>query len=117
MIDIAGKQIIPAVIEYSTQLANSILQIEKTGINAPVQRTLLNAVNEQLGVAHEAYARLKDTMLEVGNYKEGKEQAEFYYQHVTSKMTALRQPIDELEMLVDKKIWPMPSYGDLMFEI
>ena len=117
MIDIAGKQIIPAVIDYSTQLATSILQIEKTGINASVQRTILNAVNEQLGIAHEAYSRLKDTMQEVGNYNEGREQAEFYYHHVTSKMTALRQPIDELEMLVDKKVWPMPSYGDLMFEI
>ena len=27
------------------------------------------------------------------------------------------KPIDSLEMLVDKEVWPMPSYGDLMFEI
>ena len=28
-----------------------------------------------------------------------------------------RKPIDELEMIVDKDLWPMPSYGDLLFEV
>ena len=32
-------------------------------------------------------------------------------------MEALRKPVDELEMIVDKEMWPMPSYGDLMFEV
>lgn len=117
MIDLAGKQIIPAVIEYSTELASSILQIEQTGLSATVQRSILNSINEKLVEAHEAFSQLKVGMGEVGNYGEGQEQAEFYYHHITSKMAALRKPIDELEMLVDKKIWPMPSYGDLMFEI
>ena len=31
-------------------------------------------------------------------------------------MEKLREPVDELEMLVDKDMWPMPSYGDLVFE-
>ena len=30
-------------------------------------------------------------------------------------MTELRTPVDALEMIVDKEMWPMPSYGDLMF--
>ena len=32
-------------------------------------------------------------------------------------MEALRTPVDELEMIVDKEMWPMPSYGDLLFEV
>ena len=32
-------------------------------------------------------------------------------------MEALRKPVDELEMIVDKSMWPMPSYGDLLFEV
>ena len=32
-------------------------------------------------------------------------------------MDALRAPVDELEMIVDKDVWPMPSYGDLIFEL
>ena len=32
-------------------------------------------------------------------------------------MAALRKPVDEMELLVDKSIWPVPTYGDLMFEV
>ena len=32
-------------------------------------------------------------------------------------MGQLRKPVDELEMIVDKSMWPMPSYGDLLFEV
>ena len=32
-------------------------------------------------------------------------------------MDALRDPVDQLEMIVDKEAWPMPSYGDLIFEV
>ena len=49
--------------------------------------------------------------------EEGKEQAEYYYFEVTPAMADLRTPIDALEMIVDKEAWPMPSYGDLIFEV
>ena len=32
-------------------------------------------------------------------------------------MLDLRKPVDRLEGIVDKELWPMPSYGDLMFEV
>ena len=49
--------------------------------------------------------------------EEGKEQAEYYRDTVFTSMAELRTPIDELEMLVDKEYWPVPSYGDLIFEV
>ncbi len=48
---------------------------------------------------------------------EGREQAVFYRDIVMAAMTDLRAPVDKLEMIVDKEIWPMPSYGDLIFEV
>jgi len=47
----------------------------------------------------------------------GKEQAEYYHQVVFKDMAELRVPVDKLEMIVDKEEWPMPSYGDLLFEV
>ena len=41
----------------------------------------------------------------------------FFMQKVVPAMEALRKPVDELEMIVDKNMWPMPSYGDLLFEV
>ena len=40
-----------------------------------------------------------------------------YRDEVKTAMDALRAPIDKLEMIVDKEMWPMPSYGDLIFEV
>ena len=45
------------------------------------------------------------------------EMAVAYHEAVVPAMDALRYPIDELELLVDKAIWPVPTYGDLMFEV
>jgi len=49
--------------------------------------------------------------------KRGEAQARYYRDEVHAAMEALREPVDKLEMIVDKSMWPMPSYGDLIFEV
>ena len=49
--------------------------------------------------------------------EEGQEQALFFKNTVFTAMEELRAPIDELEMIVDQEFWPVPSYGDLLFEV
>ena len=49
--------------------------------------------------------------------EDAKEQAFFYKDVVKEVMQELRTPADELEMIVDKEIWPIPTYGELMFEV
>ena len=49
--------------------------------------------------------------------EEGEVQATYYHTEVVPAMDALRAPVDKLEMIVDKDLWPMPSYGDLIFEV
>ena len=46
-----------------------------------------------------------------------KEMAHAYHDAVVPAMAALRHPVDELELLVDKDLWPVPTYGDLLFEV
>lgn len=64
----------------------------------------------------EALRALETVVAEVPE-TEGKEQAFFFMQKVVPAMEALRKPVDELEMIVNKNMWPMPSYGDLLFEV
>ena len=54
---------------------------------------------------------------EAAAMNEGEDQARFYHFDVVPAMEALRAPVDKLEMIVDKEAWPMPSYGDLIFEV
>lgn len=118
MIDMAGKQIIPAVIKYTTALANSINSV-KTACSADtsVQEGLLLEVSGLLAEAKSALGRLSEATERAYAVKEGREQAICYRDEVKAAMDALRAPVDKLEMIVDKDMWPMPSYGDLIFEV
>ncbi len=118
MMNIASKQIIPAVIKYVTKLAASINTITAAGpVDVSVQQELLEKCSALLAETKRSLEDLKTLAEEGSGMEEGKGQAEFYYCKVMPAMEALRTPVDKLEMLVDKSMWPMPSYGDLLFEV
>ena len=118
MIDIATKQIIPAVIKYTTVLAESINAVKAAGpIDVSVQMELLEKCSELLKKTSSAMNELTKAVAEILQVPEGRERAVYCKDTVTKIMEELRKPVDELEMLVDKEMWPMPSYGDLIFEV
>ena len=118
MIDMASKQIIPAVIKYATSLANSINTIAAAGVSeVTVQKELLEETSTLLKETQKALKHLMVTEDKAFAMPDGMEQAKFYHEAVVPAMEALRAPVDRLEMIVDKEMWPMPSYGDLMFEV
>lgn len=119
MYDIATKQIIPAVIKATTQLSNSINAVKSACPEADtsVQTELLKETSELLVETKSALAKLVEVTEIAGTKQEGKEQAEYFNTYVKVAMENLRTPVDKLEMIVDKDLWPMPSYGDLIFEV
>ena len=64
-----------------------------------------------------ALTKLEEVEKEASAMTDVKAQAFFYKDTVKAVMEQLRTPADELEMIVDKEIWPIPTYGELMFEI
>lgn len=119
MIDIAGKSIIPAVIRYTTRLADSIIKLKSaiSGIEPYAQNAILIEVNEHLKESKVALENLKNYMDNATEITDVTAHAKYMYEVVVPAMEALRKPIDTLEMIVDKDLWPMPSYGDLLFEV
>ena len=117
MIDMAKKQIFPAVIRYTKSLADTVLAVQEAGADAGVQRELLNEVSAKLSQAKKALVELEKTEAEARTIDGQKKKAFFYKDQVHDAMSALRTPVDELEMLVDKEVWPIPTYGDLIFEV
>ncbi|MCD7886041.1 MAG: glutamine synthetase III [Clostridiales bacterium] len=117
MIHMAGKQYIPSVIAYSTTLAESVAAVEAAGADASVQKELLNKVSALLKDAQAALTQLKAVYAETDAMDDVPEMARAYRYNVIPVMDALRAPIDELEMLVDSDYWPVPSYGDLMYDV
>lgn len=119
MIHMAAKHYIPAVIHYTTRLAQSINAVASACPQAElsVQRKLLQEVSRYLADASTALEQLKPLMGRVDSINGVKEMALAYHDAVVPAMDALRYPIDTLELMVDKSIWPVPTYGDLMFEV
>lgn len=118
MLNIATKQIIPASIKYSTVLADSINTVTAAAdVDVSVQTGLLKQVSALLAAIKAATENLSKLTEQASSMEEGEKQARFYYDQVMPAMVALRSPVDEMELLVDKDMWPMPSYGDLLFEV
>ena len=117
MIEMASKQIIPAVVTYTKTLADTVLAVTQAGADAGVQKELLSEISSLLKETKDALTALKVAEGKAALMEQGREQAFFYKEVVRECMDALRFPADKLEMLVDKKVWPFPTYADLLFEI
>lgn len=119
MIDMAGKEIIPAVIRYTTFMAQSINTIKGACAEADisVQTELLTEMSDLLSEMRVAMAEIKEKLERSGKIADMKDRAHYYYDEIVPAMAHLREPADKLEMIVDKSYWPFPSYGDMIFEV
>ncbi len=121
MIDMASKQIIPAVIKYTTELAKSISMVKAAcpggEADISVQTELLVETSALLSDMKVALAALEDLTVTCSTIENAHACAHAYHDEVVPAMEALRIPADKLEMIVDKELWPFPSYGDLIFEV
>lgn len=117
MIDMASKQIIPSVISYTGVLADTVLAVKQAGASTKVQSDLLKKTTALLEEMQEALAKLEKDAAKAMTIADEKKRAFYYKDTVMIDMQALRDPADQLEMLVDKKMWPYPTYADMLFEV
>lgn len=117
MVDMANKQLVPAVIKYSGDLAATVNATVAAGADASVAKALLVRVTGLLNEMQEARVNLSSIEKKGSVMPRGKEQAFYYREQVVPAMDALRRPADELERIVDREYWPFPTYADLLFEV
>jgi glutamine synthetase len=119
MMDMTKKQIMPAVMEYATQLADSINTIKAAAdIDVSVQTDLLKDVTAGLVDLKAKLVKLEKVTAEAAELEgDLKAQAIAYRENVFAAMNELRVPADHLELMVDSNVWPFPTYADLLFRI
>ena len=117
MIDMASRKYIPAVIRYSKQLADAVNSIENAGIDAKTQIELLKEVQDGLSKMQAALENLKTLENKASVIENPRERAFYYKDHVVDAMAQLRHPTDEMELICDRDIWPVPTYGEMLFEV
>ena len=117
MLDMVSRQFLPAGIKYSKELADAVNAVDEAGGDSSVQGEILKEVNEKLSRINHAFKKLKAETQKAAEIKDAKERAFYYKDIVVPSMEELRIPTDELESLTDSKLWPVPTYGDMLFEV
>ena len=117
MIDMVKRQILPAVMDYTGMLADTIKTLESIKVDASVQNEVLGNITLNLKETNQALKVLEEKVEAAKDMENGKDKAFYTRKEIFFAMEVLRRPVDRLETMVDKEIWPMPTYGDLVFEV
>ena len=112
MIDMAAKLYVPSVIAYVNSVASSMSTVKSAYAQADTtaQQTILVKASSLLADTQKALDNLKAAT-------DAAETAKDFHEKVLPAMAALRTPVDELETIVDSEYWPVPTYGQMMFEV
>ncbi|WP_294368418.1 glutamine synthetase III [uncultured Clostridium sp.] len=119
MIDLAKKEIIPAILRYQGEIAE--IANNKKKLSSSIQCCLEeNILNKISALGNSLYSKLEDlekSVLDAKLHTEALDLAKYYREPVFMNMQQLRAVVDELETLVSKKYWTLPSYGELLFSV
>ena len=119
MIDLAKKEIIPAILGYQGEIAE--IANNKKKLSSSIQCCLEeNILNKISALGNSLYSKLEDlekSVLDAKLHTEALDLAKYYREPVFMNMQQLRAVVDELETLVSKKYWTLPSYGELLFSV
>ena len=119
MIEMASRKFIPAAIKYAGTVADAINSIS-TALDeseADNEREMLGECLELIGDARRSLKRLSDNVNTAARIANEEEKAHYFRDYVVKAMQALRESIDALELQVDAELWPVPTYGELIFEV
>ena len=119
MIDMVKKNIIPSILKYQgdiAQIANSKKQLNQA-IQCELEEKLLSNISRLGNYLYAKLDTLESSVLNAKNHTDLLEMAKYYRESIFINMQHLRGVVDELETLVGKDYWGLPTYGDLLFGV
>ena len=119
MVEMTKKEILPAVSEYSQLLSSTALSKQSVceELDCSYEKETLKEISALCAVAFTQVKALEKA-LQNAKKAEGVQKSSVYYKEkVLPVMEKLRGAVDQLENLVSEDFWPMPTYGDLLFNI
>ena len=119
MVDMARKDILPAVSEYSQTLSNTILSKKSVceSLDCTYETETLQEISTLTAAAYNGVKDLEGLLVKYTDYKDAAKLSVFCKNKILSKMQEIRGYVDKLETLVDADYWPIPTYGELLFSI
>ena len=117
MLDMTQKEILPAAFKYVAVVATSLTQVRAAmmGLECRCQSENLRQLQDAIDKIHREMGSLRQILEDTKGSDDLTATAKFYTAWIIPAMEGLREAVDELEMIMGKEFWPMPTYGDLMF--
>ena len=120
MVDMAKKQIVPAVLSYLKDVSTTAAQKKAISEDIPcdLEESLVRKLSALASCFYKKTEALESALLEAKNYEgDLQKEADHYKDDVFTAMQEMRAVADELETLLGKEYWPFPSYSDLLFRV
>lgn len=117
MLDMAKKDVLPAVTTYEKELAEVINALTAAGVKSVPQKDTLKKLNALYADATKAITALKDALAKGKTASDWMSYGKICRDEIIPAMNALRAAADEMEIHTAKKYWPFPTYGDLLFSV
>ncbi len=115
MLNMAKRQILPSCCEYSARLGNAVAAVAGAGVAADTQTKMLKKVCDLITALQTGIEALEAGTAKAAGVDGSEGQAQSYRDDVIPAMNAVRAAADELEMLVDADLWPLPTYAEMLF--
>ncbi len=116
-ITMARSLYVPAVVEYTRKLADTINAIKSAGGDPAVQKDLLDKITSLLQSAVKKLAALESARDKADGLDDMQKKASAFRDNVFTAQANLRADIDALEVLLPKSSWPVPTYADMLFDL
>jgi len=119
MLEMAKRDILPAVFAYESELESALASKKQLGldISCDARLSVANKLSETAALAYEKVGELDRAMADKHGFEESIDEALYIRDRILPIMQELRSAVDELETMVSSKAWPYPSYGDMLFSI
>ena len=119
MLDMVRKDILPAMSEFSCELADGAAKKASfmPEADCTYEKETVKSVSALMGAAYRAVRKLEDDLLASKSIENFTELADFYKTKILDDMRVLRIAVDETETIAPKEKWPYPSYGELLFSV
>ena len=119
MLDIARKNILPAVLKYTRKVAEGAVAKKalSSEISCKTEEALVSKLSLRAASLSSKIDTLDSLLLKTKDFSDLAECAKFHHDSLFATMQELRAIADELESLVDENAWPFPTYGQLLFSI
>ena len=117
MIDMAKKDILPAVSSYVRKLSETAKLAKECGADPAYEMDLVKKLTDLEKETYQNLQNLEDLTVKASGIEDMKEASAFYHDEILTAMGMLRAPADQLETLVGEKYWPYPTYGKMLFYV